>query len=257
MKTELGIIIATTESRKESLLHTVTHLIKHIHDSFTLYIYNDAGPPLLPSLSKLLTSQKRSKIHLVLLNDQKEISTTKVGCGGSRYHLFEKAKMNNTYVLSLDDDMQITPNWFETMKEAFQQFPDHSVFTGVLKHPDNSIQAAGANFTAQEGKLRRIPNKTWEDKHHLADWGPLGYLVLCRQALQPPIKIPPLYVHEDAAFLLELRQKGIVGKEQTVVVTDAVAIHRALPVRSSNLRQPQKMAEAKQYIKRTYGLSIL
>lgn len=250
MHDHLGIIITTIGTRKKALTLNINHLVQYIDVPFVLYVYNDAGPPMGDYLTNLLTKPNGK---LVMLNDHKEISNVRVGCGGARHHLFEIAKSRHEVIASLDDDMQITPGWFQSIQAAMDEYPNHCVFTGLVKGPKGGIQIAGSKMRIKDNRLSREALRTIPGKYGLTDWGPLGCLVLCRKALQPNLQIPPLFVREDSAFYLELRKLGI---NQAVVARDAVAIHRPIPVPESDLRRPSQMKAAEEYYLKHHGLII-
>jgi hypothetical protein len=253
LNNKLCFMITTTNTREESLSWVVKHLIKYINIPFAIYIYNDGAPPLKDILTSLMGESGRNDIYLEVLNDSRELSLEKVGCGGGRFHLFERVKLNYEMVVSLDDDMQITEGWYEKIIEAINLFPNHSIFSCVVKGPNEVVQRAGSGMLIQNGILYRYEQTSFNEKYHVAEWGPFGCLVLCRKALQPDVKVPDLYVREDDAFYLEMKKLGI---NETVVVNDAVAIHRAIPTIESNLRIPEKMKEAEQYFLSKYGLIL-
>jgi hypothetical protein len=250
---KLCFMITTTNSREESLKWNVNHLIKYINIPFSLYIYNDGAPPLKGMVSFLIEQSDRDDIHFEILNDDREISKEKVGCGGGRFYLFERVKWIHDIVVSLDDDMQITKGWYEKIVEAMNVYPNHSFFSCAVKGPDNVVQRAGSGMQIKDGVLYRIELAASAEKYQVAEWGPFGCLILCRKALQPEVKVPDLYVREDDAFYLEVKKLEI---NETVVVNDAVAIHRPIPTFESNLRIPEKMKEAEEFFIKKYGLKL-
>lgn len=251
--TKLCFMVTTTNTREESLLWNVKHLIKYINIPFSIYIYNDGAPPLKSDISALIEQSNRKDIYFEVLNDSREISQEKIGCGGGRFQLFERVKFIHEIVVSLDDDMQITEGWYEKMIEAINVYPNHSFFSCVVTGPDNVVQRAGSGMFIKDGILYRSELASTNEKYNIAEWGPFGCLVLCRKALKPEIKVPDLYVREDDAFYLEMKKFGI---NETIVVNSAVAIHRPIPTLESNLRIPEKMKEAEQYFREKYGLIL-
>src|SRR5699024_10977081 len=115
------------------------------------------------------------------------------------------AKTKHDIVVSFDDDMQITKDWFKVIKKAIQDHPDHYVFTCPLRNPNKRI-VAGRKMTIKNQKLYHSPIHSVSGEYQYADWGPIGCLVVCRKALLPKVKIPNIFKREDACFYLEMKK---------------------------------------------------
>lgn len=253
MDPTIGIMIATTVDRKAALRGTVMRLLEHINIPFSVYIYNDLAPPLHSYVTNIVQKTRRNDVSVKILNDHREISTVRVGSAGARHYLFEEMKSKHDMLASFDDDMQIGKGWYPAMKAAIAEHPQYCVFTGVMKGPQGGLLTAGNKMYIEGDQLIRKRIRSIEGRYHLADWGPIGCLVLCRKALTSEVKIPrDIYTLEDAAFFLELRKLGI---HQTVVTTEAVTVHRAVPTANSN-RWPEKMPEIERYFREHYGVWI-
>jgi cellulose synthase/poly-beta-1,6-N-acetylglucosamine synthase-like glycosyltransferase len=253
MNGSVGFIITTTSGREEVLQWVVRHLCQDISIPFHLYIYNDHAKPLHEMLTRLIGSQGRSDIQLVIYNDLRKLNGKRVGCGGARHFMFEKTKHKHDIIISLDDDMQLKPKWLENVLEAMRKFPKHCIFTGVVRRFDGSIQLAGSKFRIINRTLYRSDITDISKKYHFADWGPIGCMAFCRSALTGPVTIPPLYIRDDAALYLQLLQFGI---NETVVVNEAEAIHKPISVPSSNLRLKDEMEKEVGYFRKVYGLKL-
>ncbi|MDQ7862803.1 glycosyltransferase [Peribacillus frigoritolerans] len=193
---------------------------------------------MIQSLVTLIKTEGRNDIALIVYNDTGILNKNKIGCGGARHLMFEQTKHKHDIVISLDDDMQLKPNWLDCVMEAMNDYPNHSIFTGVVKGPSGEIQLAGSNFNICNKTLYRYDITEVKEKYQLTDWGPMGCMALCRSALTDLVTIPPLYIRDDAALYLKLLNLGI---NKTVVVSGAEAIHKPIPVPSSNLRLKEEM----------------
>ncbi|XJZ28209.1 glycosyltransferase [Bacillota bacterium Lsc_1132] len=253
MNPSVCFIITTTSGREPVLHWVVKHLCKDIPIPFHLYIYNDHAKPLIKSLFSLIKLQGRDDIELVVYNDTGLLNSKKIGCGGARHLMFEQTKRKHDVVISIDDDMQLMPNWLESILEAMNQFSHHNVFTGVVRARNNTIQLAGSKFSIKNQTLFRYDLTEVHNKYELTDWGPMGCMAFCRSALDDSVCIPPLYIRDDAAFYLQLRRLGI---NETVVVADAEAIHKPIPVPSSNLRLKEEMEKEIIFFRNEYGLEL-
>lgn len=246
-------LITTTSGREEVLHWVIQNLCKDISIPFHLYIYNDYAKPLIQSLITLIKTEGRNDIELIVYNDTGLLNKKKIGCGGARHFMFEQTKHKHDIVISLDDDMQLKPNWLENIMEAMNDFPNHSIFTGVVKGPLGDIQLAGSTFKISNKTLYRKDITEVKEKYQLADWGPMGCMALCRSALTDLVYIPPLYIRDDAALYLTLLNLGI---NKTIVVSGAEAIHKPIPVPSSNLRLKEEMDKEVIYFKEVFGLNL-
>ncbi|MCA1059076.1 glycosyltransferase [Rossellomorea aquimaris] len=253
MNTCIGVMIPTTYGREEALDWTIVHLLNYLKKPFSIYLYNDITAPLSNRLTKLIKRSKRKDVDFVVLNDRQELNSERVGAGGSRHYLFEAMKEKHDVIISLDDDMQITPNWYENIEKAMNYFPNHSVFSTGMKRPRGVKSIVGANMEFEGDLLIRKQLQTIYKKYQIADWGPLGCLVFCRKALEKDIKFPNIYTLDDEAFFLELKKRNI---NQTIVVTDAVAIHRPIPTPSSNQRSDKWVALSQQHLKKFYQITV-
>lgn len=253
MQPSICFMIPTTSGR-ESVLHwVVQNLCKDIRMPFHLHIYNDHGKPLIPSLFSILRAQKRNDIELAVYNDTGLLNPKKSGAAGARRLMFDLIKRRYDIVVSLDDDMQLKPNWLENILKAMDQFPNHNVFTGIVRDREGRIQFAGSKFTIKDQTLYRQELTEIKEKFDLTDWGPIGCMALCRSALSDSISIPPIYIRDDASLFLELRR---FGWNETVVVADAEAIHKPIPVPSSNLRLKEELEKEAVFFKTNYGLKF-
>lgn len=253
MNSSVCFIITTTSGREEVLHWVVKHLCRDIPIPFHLYIYNDHAKPLIHTLITLIKAEGRDDVELIVYNDTGKLNKNKIGCGGARHLMFEQTKRKHDIVISIDDDMQLKPNWLENIMEAMNEFPKHCIFTGVVKGPEGNIQLAGSKFNIINETLYRYDITEVKTKYQLADWGPMGCMALCRSALTDPVYIPPLYIRDDAALYLQLRGFGI---NETVVVSEAEAIHKPIPVPSSNLRLKEEMEKEVIFFKKKYGLKL-
>ncbi|ALC82139.1 MULTISPECIES: glycosyltransferase [Bacillus] len=253
MNRSVGIMITTTSGRENVLYWVIKNLCKDITIPFHLYIYNDHAMPLHAILLKLINEQKRNDIKLVLYNDLRKFNNKKIGCGGARHFMFEQAKLKHDIIISLDDDMQLKPKWLEKVEEAMNYFPNHCVFTGVVRGPKGDIQHAGSTLKIENNTLYRSENKEVKSKYHVTEWGPMGCLAFCRSALKDHIVIPSLYIRDDAAFYLLLKRLGI---NNTIVVSEAEAIHKPIPVLNSNLRIKEEMEKEVIYFREVHGLEL-
>ncbi|MFS0777208.1 glycosyltransferase [Neobacillus sp. 3P2-tot-E-2] len=249
----IGIMITTVKVRKQVLLENLDRLVKFIPQPFAIYIYNDAGPQLYDEIKNVIPESKSNEIILHCFNDLAEIDKNPVGCGGGRHFLFEQMKEKFDIIISLDDDMLIHEGWFEAIIKGIEDHPKHSIYTGVVTDSRGRVQIAGSRMNFRGNTLKRRANQTISGMYSVTDWGPLGCLVLCRDALKKEVIIPKLFVREDSAFFLICKSLGI---NETIVCKNAVAIHKANAVPSSNLRQPEKLQEAKEYYKKHYGLDM-
>ena len=253
MNTSIGIMIPTTHGREEALEWTIIHLLSYLNKPFKVYIYNDITLPLSTRINQIVKSSKRSDVNYVVLNDRQEINTKRVGAGGARHYLFEAMKGNYEVIISLDDDMQITPNWYEHIENAMTYYPYHSVFSTGMKGPNSVKNIVGANMEFEGEKLVRKKIQNIYKDYQIADWGPLGCLVFCRKAIEKQIIFPKIYTLDDEAFFLELKKRNI---HQTVVATKAVAIHRPIPTASSNQRTDEWLSLSQQYLKQAYQITV-
>ncbi|MDQ0970655.1 GT2 family glycosyltransferase [Neobacillus niacini] len=249
----IGIMITTVKVRKQVLVENLERLVKFVPPPFVIYIYNDAGPQLYDEIKSVIPITKINEITLQCFNDLGEINKDPVGCGGGRHFLFEVMKEKFDIIISLDDDMLIHEGWFEAIITGIEDHPKHSIFTGVVTDSRGRVQIAGSRMNFRGNTLKRRANQTVSGTYTVTDWGPLGCLVLCRDALKKEVTIPSLFVREDSAFFLICKNLGI---NETIVCKNAVAVHKANAVPSSNLRQPEKLQEAKEYYKKHYGLDM-
>ncbi|KGX92519.1 hypothetical protein N781_17040 [Pontibacillus halophilus JSM 076056 = DSM 19796] len=252
-KNTIGIIISTTATREKVLEFTVASLCKDTKRPFTLYIYNDLAAPLYKRIRNIIDRNRRPDIELVVLNDSNEHSKVHLGCGGGRHILFERAKSKHPIVISLDDDMQLKKGWVEAVITAMGQFPNYHVYTGIVRNRNRDIEIAGTNFSVRNGYLYRTENQVITNKYMFTDWGPIGCIALRGKALLPQAQIPPTFTRDDAIFFMNLKK---LNANQTVVVRDAEAIHKPIPVPATNLRSDQHMKEADQYLKAHHGLNF-
>ncbi|MGG5253243.1 glycosyltransferase [Neobacillus sp. SM06] len=253
MNPSVCFMIPTTAGREPVLYWIVEHLCKDIPSPFHLYIYNDHAKPLIKSLFAILNKHQRRDIELVVYNDTGLLNSKKSGAAGARRLMFEQVKRKFDVVVSLDDDMQLMPNWLETILEAMEQYPNHNVFTGIVRGRDGKIQFAGSKFTIKDQTLYRQELTEIKGKYDVTDWGPIGCMALCRSALSESISIPPIYIRDDASLFLELRR---FGWNETVVVTKAEAIHKPIPVPSSNLRLKEELEKEANFFRNQYGLEF-
>ncbi|UXH45329.1 glycosyltransferase [Rossellomorea vietnamensis] len=255
MNKSLAVVITTTFGRENVLHWVVKHLCKDVKGKFHLYIYNDHALPLNQSLTTLIyKQQKRKDVKLFLFNDTGKLNGEKIGCGGARHFLFEQAKINNhNIIVSLDDDMQLMPNWMDNIIHAMKVFPNHCVFTGIVKGKSGDIQHAGSNMQIINKTLYRSENKKVTPNFSKTEWGPMGCMAFCRSALSKDIVVPSLYIRDDAAFYLLLKKMGI---NETIVVPNAHAIHKPIPVPNSNLRIPEEMAKEVIWFRDTHGIEL-
>jgi hypothetical protein len=255
MSKSLAIVITTTRGRERVLHWVVQHLCKDVKGEFHLYIYNDHALPLQQSLNQLIyKQQKRNDIKLYLFNDTGRLYSEKIGCGGARHILFEQAKNNNhNIIVSLDDDMQLKPNWMDNIIHAMKVYPNHCVFTGVVRGIKGDIQHAGSTMKIINNTLFRSENKMITSNFGITEWGPMGCMAFCRSALSKDIIVPSLYIRDDAAFFLLLKKLGI---NETIVVPNAEAIHKPIPVPNSNLRIPEEMEKEIIWFRNTYGIEL-
>jgi hypothetical protein len=249
----IGIMITTVKVRQQVLVENLERLVTLIPPPFDIYIYNDAGPPLYDGIKSVVPESKRNEITLHCFNDHGEINKDPIGCGGGRHFLFEQMKGTFDIIISLDDDMLINEGWYEAIITGIENHPKHSIFTGVVIDSRGKVQIAGSRMKFSGNTLKRRANQLVSGKYTVTEWGPLGCLVLCRDALKDEVTIPKLFVREDSAFFLICKNLGI---NETIVCKDAVAVHKARAVPSSNLRQPEKLQEAKDYFKKYYGLDM-
>lgn len=249
----IGIMITTVKVRKQVLVENLERLVKFIPPPFAIYIYNDAGPQLYEEIMTVIPESKKNEITLHCFNDLGEINKDPVGCGGGRNFLFEQIKGKFDIIISLDDDMLINEGWFEAIIKGIEDHPKHSIFTGVVTDSRGRVQIAGSRMNFKGRTLKRKANKRVSGMYTVTDWGPLGCLILCRDALKKEVTIPKLFVREDSAFFLICKDLGI---NETIVCKNASAVHKANAVASSNLRQPEKLQEAKEYYKKHYGLEM-
>jgi GT2 family glycosyltransferase len=249
----IGIMITTVKVRKQVLLENLDRLVKFIPPPFVIYIYNDAGPQLYDEIKTVIPESKSNEITLHCFNDLGEINKEPVGCGGGRHFLFEQMKGKFDIIISLDDDMLIHEGWFEAIIKGIEEHPNHSIFTGIVTDSRGRVQIAGSRMRFKGSTLKRRANQTVSGMYSVTEWGPLGCLVICRDALRKEVMIPKLFVREDSAFFLICKSLGI---NETIVCNNAVAVHKANAVPSSNLRQPEKLQEAKEYYKKNYGLDM-
>jgi cellulose synthase/poly-beta-1,6-N-acetylglucosamine synthase-like glycosyltransferase len=252
-KSSVCFIITTTTGREKVLHWVVKHLCQDISTPFHLYIYNDHAKPLIHSIIRLIKTEGRDDVALTVYNDTGILNKNKIGCGGARHLMFEQTKRKHDIVISLDDDMQLKPNWLENVMEAMNQYPKHSIFTGVVKGPKGNIQIAGSKFNVIDKTLYRYDITEVKKKYQLTDWGPMGCMALCRSALTDRVSIPPLYIRDDLSLYLQLLNLGI---NETVVVSGAEAIHKPIPVPSSNLRLKEEMEKEAIYFREKYGLEL-
>ena len=249
----IGIMITTVKVRKQVLVENLERLVKFIPPPFAIYIYNDAGPQLYDEIKSVIPVSKKNEITIRCFNDRGEINKDPIGCGGGRHFLFEQMKGKFDIIISLDDDMLIKEGWFEAIIKGIEDYPEHSIYTGVVTDSRGRVQIAGSRMNFTGNTLKRKENRTVSGMYTVTDWGPLGCLVLCREALKEEVTIPNLFVREDSAFFLICKNLGI---NETIVCKNAVAVHKAHAVPSSNLRQPEKLQEAKEYYKKNYGLDM-
>ncbi|WP_419887269.1 glycosyltransferase family 2 protein [Neobacillus niacini] len=249
----IGIMITTVKVRKQVLIENLERLVKFIPTPFTIYIYNDAGPQLYDEIKSVIPKSKMNEITLQCFNDFGEINKDPVGCGGGRHFLFEQMKEKFDIIISLDDDMLIHEGWFEAIIKGMEDHPNHSIFTGMVTDSRGRVQIAGSRMRFIGSTLKRRANQTVKGMYTVTEWGPLGCLVICRNALKKEVIIPKLFVREDSAFFLICKSLGI---NETIVCNNAVAVHKANNVASSNLRQAEKLQEAKEYYKKHYGLDM-
>ncbi|WP_205174097.1 glycosyltransferase [Bacillus pakistanensis] len=252
-KNSICFIIPTTTNRERVLYKVVKHLLRDIPFPFSLYIYNDRANPLIPALTRLIKAVKRNDIKLVVYNDTGKLNNNKIGAGGARNLMFEETKLKHDVVISLDDDMQLKPQWVENVINAMNKYPKHCVFTGIVRGQDGKIQFAGSKFKINNNTLYRYDLTDMESKYKFTDWGPIGCMAFCRSALTESVYIPPLYIRDDASFYLLLRKFGI---NETVVVSDAESIHKPISVPSSNLRLKEELEKERGYFRKLYGLEL-
>ncbi|MBW3113781.1 MULTISPECIES: glycosyltransferase [Bacillaceae] len=253
MNTRIGVMIPTTLGREKTLEWTILHLLNYLKKPFTVYVYNDITSPLSVRLTRIMKSSKRNDVDIIVLNDRREINTERVGAGGSRHYLFQAMKGKYDVIISLDDDMQITPHWFEHIEEAMNYYPHHSVFSSGMKRPGGAEMIFGAKMEFEGNSLIRKRLRTVYRNFQIADWGPLGCLVLCRKAIEPIINFPKVYTLDDEAFFLELKNKNI---HQTIVATNAIAIHCPIPTPSSNQRSNDWVSHSQQYLESAYQITV-
>jgi GT2 family glycosyltransferase len=246
-------MIPTTQGREEALKWTIFHLIKHLKKPFTVYIYNDITFPLSNRISSIITESKRKDVYSLVLNDRQELNSIRVGAGGARHYLFEAMKGKHDIIISLDDDMQITPNWYEQIEEAMKSYPNHCVFSSSMKRPGGNQSVVGAKMIFEGDQLIRKRLQTIHKNFQIADWAPLGCLVLCRKAVEKSITFPNIYTLDDEAFFLELKKRKI---NQTVIAVYAVALHRPIPAPSSNQRSDEWLSQSQHYLKRVYQVTV-
>jgi hypothetical protein len=249
----IGIMITTVSVRKQVLIENLERLVTFIPSPFTIYIYNDAGPQLYDDIKTVIPVSKNKEITILCFNELGEINKESIGCGGGRHFLFEQMKEKFDIIISLDDDMLIKEGWFDAILKGIEDYPEHSIYTGVVTDSRGRVQIAGSRMKFTRNSLKRRENRTVSGIYTVTDWGPLGCLVLCRHALKKEVTIPNLFVREDSAFFLICKNLGI---NETIVCKNAVAVHKAQAVPSSNLRQPEKLQEAKDYYKKHYGLDM-
>ncbi len=253
MNPSVCFMIPTTAGREPVLSWVVEHLCKDIPSPYHLYIYNDHAKPLIKSLFAILKKYRRNDIELVVYNDTGLLNPKKSGAAGARRLMFEQVKRKHDVVVSLDDDMQLKPNWLEVIFEAMRQYPNHNVFSGIVMGRDGKVQFAGSSFAIKDQVLYRKELTKIDGKYQITDWGPIGCMALCRSALSDSISIPPIYIRDDASLFLELRR---FGWNETVVVAAAEAIHKPIPVPSSNLRLKEELEKEAIFFREHYGLEF-
>lgn len=255
---DFAVMIPTAKGREVSLQNNLECLLKEIKDPLTVYIYNDLAGPLDQLVQSVLKRSNRKDVQCLIMNENNEISSVRVGAGGARYYLFEKVKdEGHQIVASLDDDNQITAGWYENILRAIEEFPDYSVFSSLLQHVVNGRNQSlhgGLRIVIDGVWLKRSQIRSFTDDYTIADWSPIGAMVFCREALKPEVKFPiELMVGEDAVMYLLLRKLGI---NQTVVANKAL-VKDVKTTKIKGFRTQENLREAARYIWKNYGVSMI
>ncbi|MDR6999831.1 glycosyltransferase [Neobacillus niacini] len=252
------IMITTAQGRNEALKNNLRCLLKYINDPFIVYIYNDLAGPLDEFVQSILQESKRENVKFCILNEKNELSSVQLGCGGGRYYLFEKVKENgHKIVASLDDDIQITNGWYESILNAIEKFPNYSVFTSVMQNiidgKEQPLQ--GGHRVVIDGMwMKRTEIRSFPNEYTIADWGPIGTLVFCREALKPEVKFPvDLIFDEDTVVFFLFKNLGI---NKTIVVNNGLVKH----VKTADVegfRTEENLKKTARYIWKNYGVNLI
>jgi len=221
----VALIIPVGAGRTKSYLHNLQSLMLQSAPAFDLFVFNDCCQKDLVKPTFKRASRSNSFGSITVLNNDGDISSTPVGCGGARYYLYEEVRRKYDIVCSIDDDCQLMPGWVGNVLKAYEMFPQTHVFTTSI-FQGNSLWALGMYVSIENGFVWFRPNKAADRRFRTVD-SPVGASsIFCRDALNIPFD-PNLHVCEDMDMYLNLLEHGI---SSCTAIRDAVMIHKPVPV---------------------------
>ena len=242
---EIAFIIPFSEGREISLLNCVQSLTRSIKEDFDLYIYDDISRT---DLTARLLELKPTKSRFVFLNFRREISENRVGCGGARYHLLERAKVGSyKFVASVDDDTQFRESWLEEMVRATQLYPDYGIFTCSILKENGGLSALGSTIRSVDGFLIRQDIRKAKGDYFEVDAAPGGMKFMTRKAFTKLSFDPQFFCLEDIDFDLNVIRERI----KVLAVNRTSILHK--PVHAPAIEGFRSREVIESMIRRIYG----
>lgn len=146
-------------------------------------------------LMALLTPQMTDEVEILSDFRGREITT-----GTKRNSLYSNAK--GEYVVSVDCDDWIAPNYVSEILKALESNPDCVTFDGWMTE-NNGVKQ---NWTIKLGENyeARYPNGV----QHIYRWP--NHLAVMRKSIATSVKFPDIWNGEDYLWSKEIRDRGLL-----------------------------------------------
>lgn len=182
--------------------------------------------------------------------------TEGVGCGTARYHLWELVRKDYDFVMSLDDDCELSPQWWDQVRRAYDLNPDVNCFTTTVWQNGN-IYASGMNIERfPSGLTRGLHVNKWQthEIYGLVDWAIGGCTIFCRKALTD-FNPRPIHICEDYDWYGFWREAGL---GPVISIRDAMLDHNVKDnPRVAGFRDAAKLLESAKMIYRWHKINII
>lgn len=149
----------------------------------------------LAKLMRLLEPQLNDQADYIIDNRGREVPT-----GTKRNNLYESAK--GEYVVSVDCDDFITPNYVSEILKALESNPDCVTFDGFMTENGGNRQ----DWTIKLGESyeARIVN----GKQHIYRWP--NHLAVMRKSIATSVKFPDIWNGEDYIWSKSIKERGLL-----------------------------------------------
>jgi glycosyltransferase involved in cell wall biosynthesis/LmbE family N-acetylglucosaminyl deacetylase len=170
------------------------------------------------------------------------------------------------YIVSLDNDIELTPGWLEELLVEAEENPDIAAVCCRVTFPNNNLQFSGGYFE-NNGKRLKLglydQGKSVHDlrtlKHRRCDWVPIG-ATLYKYGLPIDGGFPNVFEDIDVSFTLKRTGKILVNSPNSLAIHNHIMFDSFRGKKEKEYLSfryhPQKMLQSVKRFYEKYGLII-